>query len=218
MGWGEVSSPPNMSLQRVAPPRGVSTINTDHTPRAPRPKRHPSKKNSKLRRLVLSHVFKIIATKNVFSLPILLSPPNNNRHFEVLQPATSNPIVGSLPNWTSSMPRAIIHPKAAAVAAATAAAAAAAAAAAGAGTDGVPGDAGGVVGGLGLMNNKMDGSDIATMAASFPDPGPGFIPPHIYAASSSMYSSTAGGGFMDAFLSGNGQGIQGGAVQEVESS
>ena len=40
-----------------------------------------------------------------------------------------------------------------------------------------------------------------------PDPGPGFIPPHIYASTYSTYST---GGFMDAFINGNGQGVEGG--------
>jgi len=114
--------------------------------------------------------------------PPLFSP---RRRFEVLQPAAANPIAGSLPNWQSSLPRPIMHPKAEKSVAGVGAAAG---------------------------NVSKDGVDIAVAAASLPDPGPGFIPPHIYASTYSTYSSTAAGGLMDAYLNGNGQGVAGGGI------
>ena len=91
-----------------------------------------------------------------------------------------------------------MHPKAAAAAAA--AAAVKAAAAEGSGTDD------GVGGGVGVGIDNV-GTDVS---ASLPDPGPGFIPPHIYASTYSTYSTGSAGGFMEAFIIGNGQGIEGG--------
>jgi len=37
-------------------------------------------------------------------------------------------------------------------------------------------------------------ANFARVAASLPDPGPDFIPPHIYASTYSNYSSSAAGG------------------------
>lgn len=97
-------------------------------------------------------------------------------------------MVGSLPTWQSSLPRDIIHPKVAAAAHLR--------------RDASDEDASG---------DAARGQDWGEeVSSSLPDPGTGFIPPHIYA---STYSTTSlRGGFMDKLgscVSGRGHTLKG---------